>query len=693
MHNRIANILTTYKKYFFISIVLIFTGGFIFLSSPKFNGRLDGWNIKDNPQFKALELKDSLFGNSTKIYLQITPNSNDLKQVFKDTKKISDTLVKFYPGINAISPVVFHKKMIRHWNTKNNNLNDFLIEASNTPILTQLIAKDKKSFLVVIDVPNIKEIDVIEFENIIAENKGDSITTHSLSEIHLFKSIEENIKHDIILISILVLILFLGYISFTFKSLYAIFYTLIIVIISIASTIGLFSIFNFSINLISIISIPVVLILSLTDSLHLVTGYNKFQMPLNKNKGIEKTLNHYIIPSFYSSFTTAVAFFSFYLFGDSDYITEFGLIASIALLIEFVLTYSISPFLLYYFNSKKIVDKPIRRISSFLFNYRKVFSYTLVGILIISVFFISEIKVKADSDLFFPKGSKIKAINDDFKKNYHSPIGFNVIIKDNRRHLTQLQQDSLFNYTKTITDTLRNVNEISGVYSATDQYFFKTKLGISLNLFSVLGDRNPYYSSDHNAFLIEVQIINPQQIKYFTTLLTHQNHSNNITINCSSSKLLMDEANHSISISLIKSISTSGIAIFLIILMLTKSIKASLLSLIPNLIPLGFIVLIYYFFNMNLNTITALTMVIGLGLLDDDTVHILYRKLWLKEPLDELNFSILSSAIILSGSFLFFTISSFTPIQVFGWVTALIFIIGVICELTIMRWILEQIKK
>jgi predicted RND superfamily exporter protein len=100
-----------------------------------------------------------------------------------------------------------------------------------------------------------------------------------------------------------------------------------------------------------------------------------------------------------------------------------------------------------------------------------------------------------------------------------------------------------------------------------------------------------------------------------------------------------------------------------------------------------------YLLQMDIFFVTAITMVVGLGLLDDDTVHIIYRRLWLKKPIDELNFSILSSAFLLSSGFLLFTLSNFQPIRTFGWISALIFMIGVIAELSTMEWIMSIIDR
>ena len=154
----------------------------------------------------------------------------------------------------------------------------------------------------------------------------------------------------------------------------------------------------------------------------------------------------------------------------------------------------------------------------------------------------------------------------------------------------------------------------------------------------------------------------------------------------------MDAVNASVASSLIKSFSSSGFVIFLMMLILSKSFKIALYSLIPNIAPIAFVVVMYFVFGMHINILTAITAVICLGLLDDDTVHIIYRKIWLKEPMGELSFSILSSAVLLNIGFLLFMFSSFEPIRVLGWVSVIIFTVGVVCEMTLMQWVLERVK-
>ena len=85
--------------------------------------------------------------------------------------------------------------------------------------------------------------------------------------------------------------------------------------------------------------IPIALILALSDSIHLLTGYfNAKLKPENENLNEEVIISNvfekYIVPSFITSLTTSVAFSSF-LFSDVVNIRSFGLVSSCIALSSF----------------------------------------------------------------------------------------------------------------------------------------------------------------------------------------------------------------------------------------------------------------------------------------------------------------------------------------------------------------------
>jgi len=434
----------------------------------------------------------------------------------------------------------------------------------------------------------------------------------------------------------------------------------------------------------------------MSDALHLLSGYVKNKDIVDRKQRVRKVINHFIIPSFFSSATTSAAFLSFYLFNDSQYIREFGLITAIALMIEFFLTFAIAPFLLYSFNIQAFYEKQLQEISAFFLKTKKIFSIGFVALIVLASVFVGKLKFHSNPDMFFPLNSDIEKVHDSFKKNYYSSIDLNVYVKLKKDYKSIPGDNSLYDYTKQLTQEFEKQTKVINVNSATQNYTFKSKIGIPVNLFGQLKGKNLYYNSEQKIYMIQVQFNEAKSIialenKGLAEIL--KNSPDNIEVHYSSTVLLMEAVNESVASSLIKSLSTSGLVIFLMMFLLSKSLKTALFSLIPNIAPIAFVIMLYYVFGMHINILTAITAVICIGLLDDDTVHIIYRKIWLKEPMGELSFSILSSAILLSIGFLLFMFSSFQPIRVLGWVSAVIFVIGVICEMTIMQWILERVKN
>ena len=688
-YNKIVNNSKLLFTIFIISIIILFVA----IPIPKFNGNISGFNLENNQEFIKYNRTDSIFKNGSKIYLEILPNSDERKSTHKAIESLKQKIKLKYKNAKIISPLTFYSKMIRHWKIKNNKLSTFLKQAKQIPELNKLIANDLKSFLVVISFKDLNNIDIDYINNIVKSPPEKIKKINVFSRAHLESSIEKYITKDIRNLIILILAFFLVYITYAFRNYKALIFMAFTILGPIAVSIFTFYLIGVQINIISLLVFPIVLILALSDSIHLLTGYVKFNHVESKFLRAQKVISYYIIPSFFSSATTSAAFLSFYFFNESIYIQQFGLITSISLILEFIIIFTIAPFLLMQLDLVKINDSSLNVASNFLIKNKKPISFGLVLILMVSLFFVNKLSIKSDTGIFFPKNSEISNVKDRLIKNYYSTIELNILVST---HKEEINKKSLEDYIEKLSTKFKKEDLVINTSCALDKYYFKTRYGIEANLFDFFDQGNPYYDKKSNTYRIELRFKTPKDVVKFsdeklTAIL--KDCPSGINIYYSSLGLLMDEVNNSITNSLIKSLLTSGFVIFLIILIITKSVLASFLSLLPNLIPIGFIIIIYYFLNININIITALTVVISIGLLDDDTVHILYRKFWLKKPMEELSFSILSSAIILTICFAFFMICSFKPIVTFGWVISLIFIIGVISEMTLMQWILKFFKE
>ena len=698
--DKLIKYLVTNKKLFFYftcAFVLLLP---VFISIPAFSGKLSGFDLTENPYFKTSASIDSLFGKKNKVILILKPKKTGRKEIFNACLKLTAEINKFYPQAKIISPYTFYRKMPEYFADSDKSVFTFLNKSKETPVLRDLVSANRKSFLMLVDfktesVPNLYNLD-----SLIAQPSAEIESIKALSISHLESNIEKYIRTDCMKLSLAILLFFFCYYLYVFRKIIAIVYTACVVGVSIFTTLFFFSVFHYHITLISVLVIPVVLVLSLSDSLHLITGYIHNNVIADKNARLFVVIKKYIVPSFFSSATTAAAFFSFCIFNESEYIREFGLVTGVSLMAEFFISFMISPFLLSFVNIQKVREEKIMWLSGFFEKNKKYFSFVFLGILLCSFFLAPKLSFKTNNDLFFPVGSAIKNTHDDFMKQFYSQLNLEIILGNKNEKAAPTDSlnptDALFEYTEQLCSSLRAEKEIVSLTSATDTFYFKSAMYGKVNIFDGLDDQNPYYNSSKNLYRIDVRFKNSESaLNFIENRLPAILSKTPATIKTefSSPVLLMNAINKSVSSSLVNSVLTSGFAIFLLILIMTRSFSLSILSLIPNLVPLSIVVILYYLCGMHINILTAVTAVVCLGLLDDDTIHILYRRLWLKEELQELSVSILSSAFLLIVGFGLFTLSSFLPTRVFGWVSALVFLMGLICEITLMQWLIEGWKK
>jgi len=156
--------------------------------------------------------------------------------------------------------------------------------------------------------------------------------------------------------------------------------------------------------------------------------------------------------------------------------------------------------------------------------------------------------------------------------------------------------------------------------------------------------------------------------------------------------LFFDFINTSLTASLLRSLLFSTLVIVVILLLLSRSLVLTLISILANLPPPGLLVIILVAGGVDLNMTTSISLVVCLGLVVDDTIHILYRRIRLGNPVGELGFGILTTSLILAGGFLTFLLSQSTPNQIFGVLCAVVFFFAAISDLAIMRWLEEAWK-
>lgn len=688
----LSKFLVSNRKPLFVFVLIILTVTFFNLGLPKYNGELGGLESEKNEEFHKLKSVDSTFRNGQSFYFLCAPKTNNTHEILDRIDSLSTSLLRIYPNARVSTPAPFFHEMRRYFGAKAEKWDHFMHKADSVPLLNQLIADDQKGFMIILSASENELIETKIVDSIAKNTEGNALKIELLSELHLTEVIGQTLASEMTWITGLILLLFTSYILFMIRNIRGILFMLFLIMVCLVSVPMLFSILEFQINVISIISLPIVLILVLGDSLHLVAGTNKYYEIENDSERMTMIVKRFIIPSFYSSLTTAFAFLSFYFFSESEFVRQFGLVTSLAVMLEFLITFLISPFLLYKTRISSLRDFNLFKFSNFLSKKRLQISIVLGALTILSLFIIPKLVIDASPDSYFPKNTPITERYNYFKTNYYEPLSINIVVK-NTGDLSDSSRMNTYQKAYELNKKIQDIDYIKSVSSSADVFLFKNKMGITVNLFNHLNENDPFYNYENDEYLLDVKLKDLNKTGAFLDWLDKYPKQESIKITSASREKMLNEMTHSLTSTLMESLLTSGLGIFLIFLLLTRSIKLALLSLLPNLIPIGITLIFFYIFDFQLNLLTSLTLVISLGLLDDDTVHIIYRRLILKEEMEELTFSVISSALLLSIAFLIFALSNFEPLVVFGIICALIFMVGLISELVMFRWIIDSFRS
>ena len=657
MLSKISNLLYRFKTQFALGVLVTLVIFIAFTSVPKIDGQLTGFDLENSVYYKAGKRIGTLFNIDDFIEVKVAVNNTSTQIVFNSLSELEEELTTTFEGLR-VNSLHQARRLFKNDIADSSSILNTIQKSANIPVIDKLISKDRQSFLMVILLDSTHNFNLEKFNTLLEQPKPGIKRFVSVSHFHIENEVEKTLSIDIIVLSGLILVLFTVLIFYIYKDLKALFYVLIIVVISILPAIFFITILDIPINLISALIIPVVLILSLADAIHLLTGY--YQSTLT---GSELKIKD---------------------------IKNFWLIISFSISCFFIFTYAISPFLLQKITPKPLQKKQlINRLLIVLNRYRKPISYLLlVTALIASPLFI-KLSFKTDFNAFIPKYSKTLEDRNELIKDFDSQLPLSILLEKTNKKTSNKETEKSIHY---IIDELETIQSISNIKSIKDQTEFKKQFGALSHFVKFPNKNNPYRNANRSAYMIELRYKDMKRLEQSTLEIENilSLYSTDFTPTLFSKALLVNEINKNISQSLFKSLGFSFGLIFLSILVLTRNLKVTIISLFVNLVPLSFISLIFFIGNLDLDILTAITSVICFGVIVDDTIHIVYQKTVLKQNKQELGFGILSTSIVLIIGFLAFTISRFVPSQIFGMVSALIFFFTVIADLTLLPFLLDK---
>lgn len=551
------------------------------------------------------------------------------------------------------------------------------------------------------------------------------------------KKVEEELRFFVwaaLVVASVILLIF-------FRSFKAVFFTMIIVMISVIWVLGTIVLFNFKITMLTGILPPLLIVIVVENCIFLLTKYhNEYRSHGNKIKALSRVVQRIGNANFLTNTTTATGFAAFIVTGNKI-LVEFGIIAAINIMVAYLLTLFLIPIFFSYLNppkkrhvkhleksfAKHIVDKVVYIV----LHYRN--TVYIITLLIVAAGIYGTTKLRATGNIVDdiphkdPLYQDLMFIEKHFKGVMPLEISIDTRKEKGVLRLSSIQkiqqlQDSLAKYPElskplSIAEVIKSAKQ---AFYGGDSSFYEIPNRNELNfMLDYLPENEEGKKTIINSFVdtnlrvtrISVQMANigthdiarirSELIPIIDSIFPPDRYDVDIT---GTSVVFLKGTRYLVK-NLLTSLILAIVVISILMALLFSSPRMIVISLVPNLIPQIMTAGMMGYLAISIKPSTILIFSIALGISVDNAIHFLSRyrlalKLYnwnIKESvlaaLRETGYSMLYSSVVLFFGFIIFTLSSFGGTESLGYLISFTLVIALLSNLFVLPSLLLSLNK
>ena len=561
------------------------------------------------------------------------------------------------------------------------------------------------------------------------------------------------IKSDLAIFGLGVAIVFCLMLYVFFQNVWFVLLPLSNAAVTTAFTASILGLMDWKISVISSNFIALLLILTISLTVHVLVRFNEVSQTKDSiDDAIYATLNQMLIPCLLATLTTAIAFLSL-IMGDIKPVIEFGKMMSVGMIFAFIFTFTFLPSAMKLViksvddSSLGLINKIPNQLGIIANNQGKIISIIFLTAAISMIYGISKLEVENRFIDYFSPETEIYQGMLLLDQELGGTATLDILIDQPTTELIDglefdgddLFEDDLFDDESSeasgywwnatslskleeIHDYLNDIPEMGKVLSVASGI----KLARMINNNNDLNDLElallrsvlpediketllySYINQDDTKVRISARVLESAQTLNRNELLNKINFDlvNRFDLEQEQFKVtglavLYNNMLQSLFSSQIKSLGLVFAAIGLMLLIIFRSIKITLIALTPNLITAGSVLGLLGILSIPLDIMTITVAAISVGMAVDNTIHYLYRY---KKEIENQNIdndqrvlnahnsvgrAVFYTAITIAAGFSIFALSSFTPTVLFGLFTAFALMVSFFASLTLLPFLLK----
>jgi predicted RND superfamily exporter protein len=748
---RIENLVEGIIKYRILIIVILVAlmavSGYQTLQKLRVDNSLSIWFLEDDPSYKAYIDFQETFG-SDEIFIAMLPVKNALGEAEVNALESLHKAIEALPYVKttfsmakAKYPIYANNKINFDdlYNSKRSEkgLKNLFSKLPN--ITSQLVTKDYKNQFFYIQLnptPTIEEKRQAiagEIRTIIDKAYSNYYLTGPpvLNEAYSKGIYKESLTFGVLTVLVITILLL-----FLLPSKRYLIIALLSVAVPVSLLFGLITSLGFALNMISMLIPTILMVYSVSDAVHIINIYHKeglLNKSLSKVQLLAIAIRRSFTPCFYTTLTTFVGYFALYL-SPLPAFKNMGVFTCIGLVLSFFLVYMITiigfSFMTLNFEAakpllsfKKLSQRGfINWLNRFTTQYKTTIIIGFTAVLLFGLYSIFQVKIDTNSRNLLAEGKakqdlravevelggsnrlqiNISTSNGDVilntdamkrletfqNKLQENPLIANPVSVINLKSFLEKRTPVLFQSNvseEKLKNTLANVD-------SNDNSFFKlfsedlTTAGFTLSLKEVK-------TSELEQVLEDIK-------RDFESSFSTSDY--NLKIN--GFAVVFAQLNNFILETQFKSFFAAFFVAFLCLLVFIRSLRTTLLVLIPNLLPLTVLAILMSLLDIPLDVTTAMITPIMLGIAMDDTIHLVYKyrrsKTITGTPESRMDNAIsytggalFSTTIALVGGFLIIASSATPTVKDFGLLCATTVAIALITDIFYLPALLKKFDK
>ena len=635
-----------------------------FIRTPVIEGSMVDQLSGSNERLEIARRISAAVGGKTSIAIIFTPREVSIGSIVDDLARLQGALSAVSEQIVVRSVGAARDRLFAYDLKEVDPIASLLGVLRENPDSATIIDQSATRFLAAISLP--EELDRVALEVIDRHSSDDLYSNVTvLANAQLEDDVADGLRKDLrLLIPVIVAVTLLA-LYLAFGDWRALLLPLFASVAATVATFALFSSMSVTINLVTLIALPVVLIVGLANSCHfLAKSSAKASQGSDCDVAVRDTLQRVGPPFFYSTLTTAIALASLG-FNELPPIANLGLLSAAALLVVFLLVLLAAPLLLRQYLSGASGGRRASGLFDFLSRglaaWRAPISALLILAMLGGALCVPLLTVKSDPRAFIPDNAPFSSALYLFEDQFYvfSPL----------RVLVGVGGD----------DRLPGLRAAGSVREALSDHE-----GIRHVSMQPAAD-------SHNAYVLSALLADVGSLDSVRLLLDSHASRNDLELVYSNAALVYGDIDQQAMESLLRSLGWSIALIFGAIVILFRSPRALLAALVANAVPLMLVCGAVWLIGSPLNLITVFVFLVALGVIVDDSIHILFSRASGDTVAgSSIEFSVLLSTFMLCLGLLLCQLSDFPTTRLFAAYCALALLAAVISNLTVLPQLLRQ---